>query len=59
MGKRHIYVHGEEVITSPPPLHQEEYIIIEGGQSVWGSDIVVIIKRWMEGGASAHQFLDL
>ena len=50
MGKRHRFVHGEEAILSPPPLHQEGAIIIEGGPSVWGSDGVVISKIWMEGG---------
>ena len=59
MGKRHQFFPGGEAITSTPPLHQEGAIIIEGGQSVWGSDGVEISEIWMEGGLSAQQLLYL
>ena len=42
MGNRHHSLHGEEAITSPPPVHQEGAIIIEGGDSVWVSYGVAI-----------------
>ena len=69
----HHFVNGEEEITSPPPIHQEGAIIteggvlegatgsiiIEGGQSVWVLERVVISKIWMEAGRSAQRSLDL